>query len=240
MSADEDDPGAINASDAERDATCDVLRAAAGEGRLTFEELADRIEAALTARTRGELARLTRDLPTAAERSPARTPPAARSSPRRPPSRRRSSATCAAPGVWRVPAYSSWSTVLGDRRPRPARGAHRTLAGDDPRPDEFGNVEILVPEGVAVDVRVSSLLGSVKQHADAVDPAAPRVIVTGRTILGDVRVQHKRLRERSLIDCSVARRAPASTSPSAVPTAPRARRATAPSRPRRSASPHPS
>ena len=42
----------------------DALRVAAGEGRLTAEELDSRLEIALSARTLGELARLTTDLPT--------------------------------------------------------------------------------------------------------------------------------------------------------------------------------
>lgn len=42
----------------------DALRVAAGDGRLTAEELDSRLEIALSARTVGELADLTRDLPT--------------------------------------------------------------------------------------------------------------------------------------------------------------------------------
>jgi Domain of unknown function (DUF1707) len=41
----------------------EILRVAAGDGRLTAAELDERIEAAMTARTRGELAELTADLP---------------------------------------------------------------------------------------------------------------------------------------------------------------------------------
>lgn len=44
----------------------EVLRIAAGDGRLSAEELDERLEAALTARTFGELAVLTTDLPAAA------------------------------------------------------------------------------------------------------------------------------------------------------------------------------
>jgi hypothetical protein len=40
-----------------------VLTGAAGDGRLTPEELEERVAAALTARTYGELAALTSDLP---------------------------------------------------------------------------------------------------------------------------------------------------------------------------------
>ena len=45
----------------------EVLRVAAGDGRLTAEELDQRLEAALTARTYAELAVLTTDLPAAAD-----------------------------------------------------------------------------------------------------------------------------------------------------------------------------
>lgn len=54
---------AIRASHADRDRVVDVLRVAAGDGYLTAGELDERLEIALTARTRGELAALTVDLP---------------------------------------------------------------------------------------------------------------------------------------------------------------------------------
>jgi hypothetical protein len=62
----EDEPGGeieVRASDAERDATVARLRDAAGEGRLSLEELAERVEAADGALTRADLASLVSDLP---------------------------------------------------------------------------------------------------------------------------------------------------------------------------------
>jgi Flp pilus assembly protein TadB len=53
----------LRASDADRDAVTDRLREAAGEGRLEPEELEQRVDAALRARTYGELGRLVADLP---------------------------------------------------------------------------------------------------------------------------------------------------------------------------------
>jgi hypothetical protein len=53
----------LRASHEDRDRAVEILRVAAGDGRLTAAELDERIEAALTARTRGELAALTADLP---------------------------------------------------------------------------------------------------------------------------------------------------------------------------------
>jgi Domain of unknown function (DUF1707) len=59
-------PAEVRASHEDRDRVVEVLQAAAGDGRLTAEEFEERLGAALTARTRGDLARLTTDLPASA------------------------------------------------------------------------------------------------------------------------------------------------------------------------------
>ena len=51
------------ASDADRDIAADILCAAVGDGRLTLDELDERLGAALSARTITELAALIADLP---------------------------------------------------------------------------------------------------------------------------------------------------------------------------------
>jgi Domain of unknown function (DUF1707)/2TM domain len=53
----------LRASDAEREAAVERLREHAGAGRLSAEELEERVPAALAARTVGELEALERDLP---------------------------------------------------------------------------------------------------------------------------------------------------------------------------------
>ena len=60
----------LRASHADRDRVVEVLRVAAGDGRLTADELDERLEAALSARTHGELAALTEDLPARPARRP--------------------------------------------------------------------------------------------------------------------------------------------------------------------------
>jgi hypothetical protein len=55
----------LRASHADRDQVVEILRIAAGDGRLTIGELDQRLEAALAARTCRELAELTADLPSA-------------------------------------------------------------------------------------------------------------------------------------------------------------------------------
>ena len=53
----------MRASDADRERVTECLRKAAGEGRLEADELEQRLEAALSARTYGELDAVEADLP---------------------------------------------------------------------------------------------------------------------------------------------------------------------------------
>ena len=62
-SPDQDARPELRVSHADRDRVVETLTAAAGEGRLAAAELDDRVGATLSARTRGELAALTADLP---------------------------------------------------------------------------------------------------------------------------------------------------------------------------------
>jgi hypothetical protein len=55
----------LRASHDDRDKVVELLRISAGDGRLTAEELDERLELAMTARTYGELAKLVADLPAA-------------------------------------------------------------------------------------------------------------------------------------------------------------------------------
>ena len=59
----DDSPDDLRVSHEDRDRVAELLRVAAGDGRLTSEELDERLEKALTARTHGELVPLIRDLP---------------------------------------------------------------------------------------------------------------------------------------------------------------------------------
>jgi Domain of unknown function (DUF1707)/Cell wall-active antibiotics response 4TMS YvqF len=180
----------IRASDAERDRGIELLRDAAAEGRLTFEELADRIAAASAAQTRDDLERLIGDLP-AAERGIVgfETVPPTRES--------RILADARRSGPWKVPLESRWRSVLGDivldLREAQVTSSEVTIEART----IFGDIELLVPEGIAVEVRCRSVLGRQTQKAGRVaPPGSPRVILEGRTVIGDVRVRARRLRER--------------------------------------------
>ncbi len=182
---------AVRASDDEREVAIGRLRNAAAEGRLTFEELAHRVEAAAAAVTRGDLGRLTEDLPAEPAATPsAEVAPAATLGSTVFGDVRRA-------GAWSVPAEGKWRSVFGDVV-LDVREAHVT----DPAVrihahSVFGDIELLVPEGVEVEVRSRTLFGDIKQ--DAGQPAAsgaPRIVLTGGTVFGDVGVRARRLRER--------------------------------------------
>lgn len=186
---------AIRASDGEREQTIERLRAAAGEGRLTLEELADRIENATASRTRAQLSALTADLP-----EPAAGPVTAPGGQQVASMPARNTALFGdfkRSGPWALPATSRWDTIFGDvkldlREAQVPAGAIEIEAKTC-----FGDIELLVPEGVLVEVRSKAYLGDVKQDAGMVAPhGAPRIVLTGSTVFGDVRVQARRLRER--------------------------------------------
>ncbi|GGV33165.1 DUF1707 SHOCT-like domain-containing protein [Streptomyces spectabilis] len=60
----------LRASDADRERVAEVLREAMAEGRLDMDEFNERVDAAYRARTYGDLAPLTRDLPAAGAVAP--------------------------------------------------------------------------------------------------------------------------------------------------------------------------
>src|SRR5215468_12451022 len=67
-------PDQLRASHEDRDRVVELLRVAAGDGRLTAEELDERLEVALTARTYGELTALVKDLPAQGQMTGAAVP----------------------------------------------------------------------------------------------------------------------------------------------------------------------
>src|SRR5690349_8870718 len=106
----------LRVSDQERHAVAEVLRQAAGEGRLDLEELEERLERTYAARTYGDLVPLTADLPAAHRPGQALQPrPAAR-----PPVPARSYASSFAlmsetkrSGVWEVEATHTAFAMMG-------------------------------------------------------------------------------------------------------------------------------
>jgi len=60
------DPALLRVSDADRHKVAEILRQAAGEGRLDLDELDERLESAYAAKTYADLVPITADLPSGA------------------------------------------------------------------------------------------------------------------------------------------------------------------------------
>ncbi|MFA3878838.1 DUF1707 domain-containing protein [Streptomyces sp. MMCC 100] len=181
---------ALRASHADRDRAVDILSAAAGDGRLTAEELDERVGAALTARTQGELAALTADLPLAVDAVPA---PAAKDVVR---IEQEGASTRRGEG-WVVPRRmeirSAWGEVTLDL----ARAVitHDTLHIDlDMR---AGALKIVTRPGIVVDTDSLVTNYAEVKTPRTVDTGAPvvlRVEVVGEVSWGQVVVRAPRRR----------------------------------------------
>ena len=157
----------VRASDAERERTVEQLRAASAEGRLTLEELSERVTAAYESRTHGELERLVHDLP--AEAGAGSVAPV---SSRRHPTRFLFSlfGSTEREGRIRVRRNVLCVTTFGniDLDLRQA-----TLEGDVINIvalGMFGALDVYVPEGVEVDFRGLAIFGHARVRGDDPPP----------------------------------------------------------------------
>ncbi|WP_405579058.1 DUF1707 domain-containing protein [Streptomyces sp. NBC_01092] len=184
MSADLSRTG-LRASDADRDRAVDVLNGAAGDGRLTIEELEERVTAALSARTLGELAGLTADLPAAPGRAEAKELVRIE----------QQAGSAVRSGGWVVPRRleieSSWGDVTLDFTQ--AVIAEATLRIDLNM--HAGTLKLVTRPGVVVDTDllvVEFAQVKTRPSGDAGAPVALRVEIAGRMTYGQVVVRPAR------------------------------------------------
>jgi Domain of unknown function (DUF1707)/Cell wall-active antibiotics response 4TMS YvqF len=181
------------ASDSEREAIVARLREAAGEGRLTVEELTERIDAAYAATSRDELEPLTADLPAVA--APSMSVEGGGGGTRfllgifGGGDRR---------GRWRVAERVVVLNVFGgaDLDLREA-----TLASPEVRITVislFGGSDIIVPEGVHAELSSFALFGGddLKLEGPEPPPGAPVIHVRTVSIFGGTDVKTSRGRRR--------------------------------------------
>ncbi len=193
----------LRVSDADREQTADLLRQAAGDGRITFDELDQRLGAAYAARTYGDLSEVTADLPASGEQRPgalATTPgtfPAARIGGE--PGSGVSIAILGGVdrgGAWVVPPRHSVVAVLGGVQLdlREARFSQREVTIDVFT--LMGGVDITVGEDVEVDVSGVGIMGGFDHRATGPGlPGAPRVRVVGVAVMGGVNVKRRPVKQ---------------------------------------------
>ncbi|GAA3069467.1 DUF1707 SHOCT-like domain-containing protein [Streptomyces glomeratus] len=194
----------LRASDADRERVAEVLRDALAEGRLDMGEFEERLEATYQARTYGELAPITRDLPAAGVGAPAvslvKEPEVAGSWRERVVGGEGSSSWAVAvmsgfqrKGRWTAPrrfnCFAFWGG--GEIDLREAYFADREVEINCVA--IMGGMNVIVPPGVEVVVRGIGIMGGFDHREEGTpgEPGAPRVIVTGFAFWGGVGIERK-------------------------------------------------
>jgi hypothetical protein len=188
------DHSLMRVSDSDRERAADVLRQAAGHGRITMDELEERLELAYAAKTYGDLAAVTRDLP-----GPAQAPGAVQ--------------TAMAGRIGGTPRSKFSVAIMSSARRKGRWVVPRNYVGVavmggielDLREAQFsepevtihaytlmGGIEITVPEDIDVDVSGIAFMGGFDHNASGPGvPGAPRVRVIGFALMGGVDVRRK-------------------------------------------------
>jgi len=175
----------VRASDADRDRVVEALAAASAEGRLTLEEYSERGDAALVARTLGDLAGLTADLPAASVPAVAHGDAGAV-----PEEITAVLGNESRKGRWVVPARMNVRSVLGDchlEMQKAIIGQHVTTIDATVR---FGSVTIFVPDGIDVRMSGRAVLGAKSSELRGEPkPGAPVIVVRCNVFCGAVTVR---------------------------------------------------
>lgn len=188
------EPSEQRISDQERQQVAEVLRHAAGEGRIDFDELEKRLEATFAARTYAEIVPITGDLPGARiggfpvqrtgalEAGPAQSSFAMMSTTRR-------------RGRWQVgsqhKAFDFMGGVVLDLREAIVAGQEVTINASV----VMGSVDVLVDERTVVICDGRAFMGDYSESRSRIkaqpQPNSPVVRVTGRALMGRVNVKRR-------------------------------------------------
>jgi hypothetical protein len=182
----------LRASDDDRERTAEQLRGAAAQGRITVDELEERLQAAYAARTQGDLAPIVADLPAAPERRVSRL------AVRRGEGGARWLVSIMGghdrTGHWRIASRLTVINIMG--------GSDLDLHEAELADDEviitvfslMGGAEIRVPEGLNVEVSQFAFMGGngVELGPSHPDPGGPVVRIRMLSIMGGSDVKRGR------------------------------------------------
>ena len=189
----------LRASHEDRDRIVELLRVSAGDGRLSIDELGERVEAALTARTYGELEGLVADLPA--------TPGTAAGAPTAKPKEmvriECGSSSAKRDGRWAVPQrmevrIDSGSVILDFTQ---AQVSWPTLQID--AEVRSGSLTLITKPGIVLDTDdVAVHSGAIKVRAPWGDdvPATLRIDVAGKVGSGSITARPPRAPHRPFWD----------------------------------------
>jgi hypothetical protein len=190
------DPQHLRASDADRERVAEKLREAAGDGRLTMDELDERLDAVYAAKTYAELVPITSDLPDTGN------VPAPSQSPSRDVRQYGGEGTShtaiailggfSRKGDWVVPRTFNAFMLMGGgeidmreaRFAEPEVSIHVVAI--------MGGCEITVPEDATVNVTGVGIMGAFEHSVvGAGSPGGPVIKVSGVALMGGVEVKRK-------------------------------------------------
>lgn len=191
-------------SNDDRERVARVLHDAMAEGRLTVNELEERLDMVYAAKTFGDLEPVLRDLPVGGQprAMTVHTPAAAPSN--RIGGRGTSSNAIAImsgtdrKGVWTVPPTFTAVAMMGgveiDLTEARFEDAETTIQAFA----LMGGVDIFVPEDIVIRVTGTGLMGAFENHAQDQTPApgAPVVKITGLAMMGGVDVKQRKRKKK--------------------------------------------
>ena len=193
------DPAQLRISDHDRHQVAELLRQAAGEGRLDLEELDERLEAAYSAKTYADLVPITADLPVRPTDHPAVPQGVPLGQPLVPAATYTTSVSflgdCTRRGVWRVPAEHTAFSMMGgvtiDLREAQLEARETTITAVA----IMAGIDIVVDARTQVIVEGIGIMGDFSQARDKVPaeitPDSPVVRVRGFALMAGVSVQRK-------------------------------------------------
>ena len=192
--------GHMRVGDTDREQAANVLREAAGQGRISMDELDERLELAYAAKTYADLAAVTHDLPQAGTAlSPAGAAPAAGRIGGTPRNKFSIAIMSGARrmGAWVLPSRYVAVAVMGGieldlreaRFSEPEVTVHAYTL--------MGGIQITVPEDIEVDVSGIAFMGGFDHNASGPGSSgAPRVKIIGFAMMGGVEVRRKPLKKK--------------------------------------------
>ena len=190
----------LRISDTDRDRTAEVLREAHAHGRITVDELDERLTSVYSAKTYADLVPITRDLPAVKDaEAPAQN---ARSSRIGGMPRFRMSLAilggASRDGAWVVPPeYKAIATLGGIKLDM----SDSTFAEPETVIKAYavmGGMEITVPEDAEVEVGAFGVMGGVDHGGEGPGaPGAPRIRITGVAVMGGIEVKRAPARRSS-------------------------------------------
>ena len=196
------DRGNLRASDTDRDRVAGILREATAEGRLTMEELDERLDAVYAAKTYAELEPITHDLPhpgTVHVPAPSAAPAG---DVHRFGGEPTSSAAVAfmggfcRKGDWVVPKNFTAVAIMGGGEIDLRQAQYAEPVVYIHVVTIMGGIEIIVPEDANVQVTGIGIMGGFDHRATGSgQPGGPTIVVNGVALMGGVDVRRKPLKK---------------------------------------------